>query len=306
MAGIAFPALAQLTEEQYTTFQQQFHQLQAVAMQPLVKPAKPDAFKGGRKIASWLFTVEQYFAAARVVSDEQRLALAATLLRDTAADWWRGLNLAPRMPGEPVVASWEEFKQKITNHFQPIHEEDFARQLIRALKQHKTVREYTREFQSIILQIPTMDERSRVDHFTAGLKQDVRRWVKLQDPKTLEGAISVAERYQTMVMQDSAAMRAYRELGKGSSYHPGGNNNATPMDIGSARANSSQGGGKWKGQRDSKPSGTGGNKPGTVRTCYQCGKPGHIARYCRNQEKRPARANRASAQESDDDDQSND
>ena len=195
-----FPTLEHLNEESYNVLLQE---LVSLRQGPPPKPPKPDTFRGGRKVASWLFMLEQYFTVTRVAVEEQRVAYAATLLRDTAADWWRGLNISAVSRGLPAVANWADFKSKITAHFQPIHEEDFARQLVRSLKQQKTVREYTTRFQEIILQIPTMDERSKVDCFIAGLKQDVRRWVKLQDPRALEEAMSVAEKYQTMVMCDS-------------------------------------------------------------------------------------------------------
>ena len=65
-----------------------------VAIKAMPKPPKPDPFRGNRKVASWLFTLEQFYLASGVIDEEQKVIYAATLLRDAAADWWRGLNMA--------------------------------------------------------------------------------------------------------------------------------------------------------------------------------------------------------------------
>lgn len=250
---------------------------------PLVKPPKPEPFRGGRKIASWLFTLEQYFAVVHIEADLPRMQFAAALLRDAAADWWRGFCIAVEAGTHSPISSWLEFKLRITQHFQPIHEEDFARQQIRTIKQTGSVREYVVKFQNLILQIPTMDERSKVDAFTVGLKVDARRWVKLQDPRTLEQAMTVAERYQTMLMQDRAAMKTYGQLSRGIV------DTASPMELGVIS--------KPRQYRDAdRKLPADGGRRNTVPTCWNCGEPGHLRRDCKRPSKsHPTKVQRARA-----------
>lgn len=278
------PSFEELTAEHYAQLLGQLQHLQAQAQvppsaapMPLLKPPKPEPFKGGRKIASWLFSIEQYFAVMGVTSDEARITYIATLLRDAAADWWRGLHIAAQAGRKTVPSTWGEFKSAITAHFQPIHEEDFARQLIRTLKQHRSVRDYVVRFQEVSLQIPTMDERSRVDAFTAGLKQDVRRWVKLQAPPTLERAMEIAEQYQTMMMQDMAAMRTHVDRSRFGPPGGGRDNGPMPMDV-DGRTNNLRAG-KHKPKRTSKGK-LGRKEDKKVPTCWHCNQPGHVRREC--------------------------
>lgn len=292
MAGVPpFPPIDQLTAEGYQQLLIELNALRSAAQQPVqptVKPPKPEPFRGGRKVAAWLFSLEQFFIIANVLQDAAQVRYAAALLRDAAADWWRGLNLtaARDNPQNPQpVSSWADFKQKLQKHFQPIHEEDFARQQIRTLKQSGNIRDYVVKFQSLILQIPTMDERSRVDAFTAGLQVDARRWVKLQDPRTLEDALSIAERYQTMLMQDRATVRTYKHLSSAE------DSPATPMELG------------FIGKPKSKPAGPT-QKPigNTVPTCWACNEPGHVWRRCpkrRGHTKRNPRVHFTFAEDSD-------
>lgn len=292
-----FPSLSELTEEAYQQLLANLVTLrvaqeQAAAVVPTVqpsttlKPPKPEPFRGGRKIASWLFSLEQYFTVVKLQQPMDRVHFAATLLRDAAADWWRGVSIAVAAQNRQPVQDWDDFKQQITKHFQPIDEEDFARQQIRTVKQSGGIREYVVKFQNLILQIPTMDERSRVDAFTAGLHVDARRWVKLQDPRTLEDAMSIAERYQTMLMQDRATLRTYKHLSRGAP------DQATPMELGFI------GNTKPKPGATTKPTG----QSNTVPSCWECGEPGHLRRNCpkrRNKHKKGPRVNYTAAEDSD-------
>ena len=305
MSGALPATMEELTPEVYARIVAELQRARARATEPIgpseppayqpppLKPVKPDVFRGGRRVASWLFTLEQYYMVMRIVSEETQVLYATSLLRDTAADWWRGVTMAVRAGLQPPVHSWLEFKNRIIAHFQPIHEEDFARQHIRTLKQTGGVREYVNRFQTLILQIPTMDERSKVDAFISGLKVDVRRWVKLQDPRTLEAALTVAERYQTMLMQDRATMRTYTQLAKGT----GEAESATPMELG------------FIGQPQRKQKAAGGTtKRNTVSTCWSCGEPGHLSNRCPKYnpkmpfkpDKRPPKVAHAAAEDSDD------
>jgi hypothetical protein len=204
------------------------------------------------------------------VSDESMVLFAGTLLRDTAADWWRGVSQAITAGLQSPIHSWAEFKARLTAHFQPVNEEDFARQQIRILKQTGGVRDYVSRYQALILQIPSMDERSKVDNFTAGLKTDVRHWVKLQDPHTLEAAMHTAERYQTMLLQDKATLRTYSQLSRQ-------DGEAAPMELGFIGGSKPAGKGGGRPDNRKKPAWTAEGVP----ICLACNRPGHMKKDCK-------------------------
>ena len=61
--------------------------------QSTAKPSTPETFHGrtSEDISQWLFSIEQYFLASRVNDNNQQVNYAASLLRGSAALWWRQL-----------------------------------------------------------------------------------------------------------------------------------------------------------------------------------------------------------------------
>ena len=55
--------------------------------------ATPETFHGRNSegVAQRLFSIEQYFLASRVIDELQKVNYAASLLRGSAALWWRQL-----------------------------------------------------------------------------------------------------------------------------------------------------------------------------------------------------------------------
>ncbi len=104
--------------------------------------------------------------------------------------------------------------------------------------------------------------------------------------------MTVAQRYQTMLMQDRAAMKTYGQLSRGIT------DTASPMELGVI--------GRPKQHIDAdRRSPVDGGKRNTVPTCWNCGEPGHLRRDCKKPSKsqptkaQRARVNAAQAEDSD-------
>lgn len=229
----AYPPLEEITEERYREMLQELVALRAAAqaggavitLTPTVKMPKPEVFGGGRTVERWVFALEQYFNAVGLQHGADRVCFAATLLRGAAADWWRRV-VVYASHSQQRVFTWDEFKVLIVQHFHSVDGEDFARRKLCSIRQTRSIRNYADRFQKLILQAPSMDEQSRVDMFVAGLKADVRRWVKLQDPCTLMAAVSAAENYQTTLLHDRSVMRTYDDLSRDAE------DQVEPMELG--------------------------------------------------------------------------
>jgi Retrotransposon gag protein/Zinc knuckle len=264
-----------------------------------VKPPKPEKYRGGPRVASWLFAMEQYFFVLGILADNLRIAVAGSYLAGSALDWWRLLNTQAAAGLAALPSTWIQFKIMITERFQPIEEAAMARQRMRALTQRGSVRKYITDFNNLVLRIPSMDEDTRLDNFIFGLRQDVRRWVRQQRPARLIDAIRLAEEFETIRLQDVAADRSLAK--KGSNLinplppprGPAADNGPTPMELGSAQISArkqhvgaSRSPAKPKTQQAQR----------TVPTCFKCGQPGHIKRFCTERKKSSPKTKVNSAQ----------
>lgn len=157
------------------------------------RPTKPPTFDGSSNVRTWTWQVNTYFKALRIDSDQRRMDIADTCLRDDAAMW-------RRMQATPIL-TWDEWEAGITRRFAPVNEASQARDTIAQLTQKSSVKLYAYQFQQAALILSDLSQEELVYKFTKGLKVDVQLHVKLHRPQTLEEAIRIAYEVDSTVFQ---------------------------------------------------------------------------------------------------------
>ena len=127
------------------------------------------------------------------------------LLRDNAAIWWRSHVEDADIHVVDMITDWRSFKNALTDQFKPVNAIKTARDKLASIKQVKSVQEYSANFRSLVLEIPGITEDEKIDRFSRGLKDNVRLEVELREPATLNEAIKVADRYDTITSQHNKA-----------------------------------------------------------------------------------------------------
>ena len=248
-----------------------------------IKAVKPDVFRGERSpgaVEAWLHTVEKYCQFTRL-NDQESVLFASTLLRDSAATWWRHLeNSIDENTGETEAPKdWIDFKDFFRKEFRPSNATQMARQRLEKLKQHNSIRDYIIEFRNIMLDLPDMFEEDAVHQFIQGLQYEPRLQVFLKTPTTLKAAYLAAEAYEAAV----ECARGVRDLPSNNQRF--GHNNVgefnfqgntqvtrsttdgpTPMDLDAL----------YNKRRNNRSYG---KHSGTIQ-CHNCQGYGHIARQC--------------------------
>ena len=161
--------------------------------QNTAKPAHPDTFHGrtSEDVTQWLFTMEQYFLASRVVDEVQKINYAASLLRGSASLWWRQ-TVEDR--GRP--ATWRNFSEALRFQFVTTNTSVETRYHLSNLQQRRGfgVTEYAQQCVILCLRLRDMSEADKIFYFVMGLRRpEVRRDALSRNPTTLADAIRYAE-----------------------------------------------------------------------------------------------------------------
>lgn len=243
-----------------------------------LKVPEPQPFQGKRNakhLENFLFDMEQYFEAAKI-ADADKVSITSMYLSDDAKLWWRTRVNDTMSSGRPPVETWEDLKKELKDQFLPGNTAWVAREAIRRLKQTGSIREYIKEFTSLMLDIPSMGEEDKLFNFITGLQPWAQVELRRRGVKDLPAAIAAADALVELRgdKQEEPAKKAHGKDKKYKSDKLKGRVSHQSSLEEKDRSEFEKGAGEETSRKDSKKD----------RGCFICGKP-HLARDCPKKEK---------------------
>jgi Retrotransposon gag protein/Zinc knuckle len=226
----------------------------------------PDTYNGIRSpkvIDTWLFSVREYCDLAKVSTDHD-VSFAASLLRDNAKAWWRSLHVQGK-----TSTSFKDFEDALRTAFRPSNALRTARNQLAALQQTGSVQAYVVRFRDLTLEITDLSEAETLDRFIRGLRDKTRLEVEKGNPSSLEEAIEIAERFDSIVFGGRIFSQNSRVPYR-PSYMAPNSTGPTPMEVDELSARTPR-------QRLDDAEKADLRKRGA---CFVCKQVGHIARNC--------------------------
>lgn len=267
----------ELQRQQHTIAQQQAQLLaaepQAPPVQPQaaarIKPDRPSPFSGKKfeSLEAWIFQMQQYCELAPVPEGD-RIRFAATFFKDQAALWWR--SYFQSINWQLAAPNWDGFVIALRQQFIPVNTTISAYDRLQRLSQKTSVNLYNHEFRAVMLELPDMDQATRMNYYLRGLKDNLRPFVAMQQPADLAAAEAIAERVDAVTFKPATRNPGFRP---NPAYRsPGG---AAPMELDAI-------GKLTQPERD---------RLRKIGGCFRCRKPGHLARDCTTPNRGPPQIN---------------
>ena len=179
-----------------TTLEQQLQATQAGAANtaPRLKLPKPPETNGtSPSVINWCYKMETYLQAQNVdLNLPGTVTYAASFLKDSALNWWLRCQQEVAAGKRQAFANWADFKKEFIDMFTPVKPDYDARNKLDRLVQTRSVSEYASHYNTLMLELPNMDEADRVHFFIRGLKPEIRMHVTLRKPVTLHEAVELA------------------------------------------------------------------------------------------------------------------
>ncbi|KAK9113309.1 hypothetical protein Syun_020106 [Stephania yunnanensis] len=166
-----------------------------VAVRSRTKVPEPKKFSGKRsakELENFIWDMEQYFATVGT-EESHKVILTSMYLEGDAKLWWRTRVDDDAAAGRPKIVDWEVLKRELKDQFLPTNAAWQAREALRKLKQTGSVRDYVKEFSSLLLDIKNMSEEDKLFNFTTGLQTWAQAELRRQGVKDLPGAIVAAD-----------------------------------------------------------------------------------------------------------------
>ena len=132
----------------------------------------PRPFKGNRdakELENFIFDIEQYFKTTPAYTNDIKVTVATMHLMDDAKLWWCS-KVQDIENGLCTIDSWEDLKRELRDQFFPENVEYIVREKLIPLKQTGSIREYVRQFSTLMLNIRGTLEKDKVFLFINGLQ----------------------------------------------------------------------------------------------------------------------------------------
>lgn len=208
-------------QQQLVAANQAYNNITTTTNHSSMRAGKPEKFNG-KNARSWLKSIRTVFETQNIPpNEEQKIKYAVSYMSGDGLHWWELVLL-----NKVELDSFDIFEKEMLKHFEPVNRELTARKVLSDLKQmgkFNTVRAYNREFSRWLLQIPTMDPAERIFHYSNGLKTKMRIEVGRAEPDTLDKAMRIADKMDSLYYSNG------RYMGQNNGNGVGG---PTPMQIG--------------------------------------------------------------------------
>ena len=145
----------------------------------------------------WLQTVERVFDF-KEIPEERKVKLVALKLRKYASIWWSNVVAKRARKGKGKIRTWEKMKSKLKSKFLPPHylQDNFLK--LHHLKQgSKSVEEYTREFEQLLLKCDLKEDESQtLIRYLSGLNEEIAHVVELHPYTSLDELSCLAHKVE--------------------------------------------------------------------------------------------------------------
>ncbi|KAM0042733.1 putative nucleotidyltransferase, Ribonuclease H [Helianthus debilis subsp. tardiflorus] len=170
-----------------------------------VKKVKLPEFSGFDP-QGWIQKANLYFDLNRT-SDDARLQLARLSIVGVAQHWFTVI-----LQVHPTI-SWLDFQSELLQRFSGLEIQNPYEQLA-TIKQGDSIYDYIDDFEYLLSLVPRLPESQSVGYFVAGLKDDVKKWVRLHRPQSRLDAMYLAKDVELMLRPNSgqAALGRFRYL----------------------------------------------------------------------------------------------
>ncbi|KAD6454476.1 hypothetical protein E3N88_09182 [Mikania micrantha] len=145
----------------------------------------------------WIQKANLYFDINHT-PDDLRIRLAQLSMVGVAQHWFTIITQVRES------LSWVDFQAELLQRFSGLEIHNPYEQLA-TLKQRDSIHDYIDDFEYLLSLVPRLPESQALGYFIAGLKEDVKQWVRLHRPLSRLDAMYLAKDVEAMLRPNSIA-----------------------------------------------------------------------------------------------------